>query len=66
VTEYGIYNKRLKVVAPDPYRFHSATEAAMAREELISMGKDVETRIDLADILEVVQVDQTGPVEKEE
>lgn len=51
---WGIRNKELKLILPLPYRYHTKSEAVMAMEELISFGKDLETRDDLARKLEVV------------
>ena len=51
---WGIRNKRLKLILPLPYKYHSKAEATMAMEELISFGKDLETKNDLGRILEVV------------
>lgn len=49
-----IRNKDLDVILPLPYQYHSKSEAVMAMEELISFGKDLDTREDLARKLEVI------------
>ena len=60
---YGIKNKELNVILPEPWRYHSPTDAVLAMEEIISYGKNASTRVELREKLKMVTLDGDQEVE---